>query len=232
MTSSRKAAANRANAQRSTGPRSADGKARSRLNAFKHGLATPVSAVPELIEEFRNLTRMLAGSAADRPDILQAAARVAEAAIDVMRTRRARVELMDRMTRDPAFLAPDIEEEPIPARPARIRFSKAAIVRAYLDGTHRQQREVELAQIVREVEFEAGVKRVRHQRAAAKQSARQRASWWDQLNKLDRYERRALSRRNTAIKALDEAWAAAAYESADQLTSMGRNEPKENGNTQ
>ena len=36
--SARKLAANRANAQRSTGPRTAEGKAKSRLNAVTHGL--------------------------------------------------------------------------------------------------------------------------------------------------------------------------------------------------
>ena len=44
MTSSpAKIAANRRNARRSTGPRSAAGKARARRNAFRHGLATPAS---------------------------------------------------------------------------------------------------------------------------------------------------------------------------------------------
>jgi hypothetical protein len=43
MASPAKIAANRRNARRSTGPRSAAGKARARRNAFRHGLATPAS---------------------------------------------------------------------------------------------------------------------------------------------------------------------------------------------
>jgi len=39
MVSERQMAANRRNAQSSTGPRTAEGKARSRLNAWKHGLS-------------------------------------------------------------------------------------------------------------------------------------------------------------------------------------------------
>ena len=41
-TSPQKAAANRRNAQQSTGPRTAAGKAAASLNAIKHGLNTPV----------------------------------------------------------------------------------------------------------------------------------------------------------------------------------------------
>lgn len=48
MTSQARIDANRANATRSTGPRSAAGKARSKLNARRHGLDTPLSALPEL----------------------------------------------------------------------------------------------------------------------------------------------------------------------------------------
>ncbi len=87
------------------------------------------------------------------------------------------------MSRDPDFLAPRPTREPVPAR---IRFSKAADVQAYLDGTHQQLQEAKLAQIVQEVEFETAVEDVKQQRAEAKQHAKQRASDWDQLDKLDR----------------------------------------------
>ena len=42
ISSPRKSAANRRNAQKSTGPRTAAGKAAASLNAVKHGLNTPV----------------------------------------------------------------------------------------------------------------------------------------------------------------------------------------------
>src|SRR4051794_38051552 len=41
-----KLAANRANAQKSTGPRTPDGKAASRLNALTHGLCARIPLVP------------------------------------------------------------------------------------------------------------------------------------------------------------------------------------------
>ena len=42
MASEKQIAANRANAQRSTGPRTAVGKMRSSRNAFRHGLSGPL----------------------------------------------------------------------------------------------------------------------------------------------------------------------------------------------
>lgn len=138
MSSSRKVAANRINAQRSTGPRSVRGKQRSRLNAFKHGLATAISADPALSREVAHLAQALAGADERDPWTLQAAADVAEGAIAVMRARRAKIDLFDFMARHPDALC--------------------------LTGD----------------------------------------LFLKSLDQLDRYERRALSRRNTAVRAFDE----------------------------
>ncbi len=46
MTSEAKRAANRANAKKSTGPRSPAGKARASQNARRHGLSRPTAADP------------------------------------------------------------------------------------------------------------------------------------------------------------------------------------------
>src|SRR5687767_12844977 len=100
MMSSKQAAANRTNARRSTGQRSVAGKARSRVNALKHGLAIPASALPELAPEIARLAHILAEPGADHPAIRQAAARVAEAAVDVVRVRQARATLVDRLFRE------------------------------------------------------------------------------------------------------------------------------------
>ena len=56
MTSNKQLQANRRNAQRSTGPRSPEGKARSRLNSRKHGLtAKMLIIVGECADDFDQL---------------------------------------------------------------------------------------------------------------------------------------------------------------------------------
>ena len=61
MLSPRKIEANRKNAQRSTGPRTAAGKARSSMNARRHGLAAKADSTLPLPAEVRALAAEFAG---------------------------------------------------------------------------------------------------------------------------------------------------------------------------
>src|SRR5262249_47393761 len=86
-------AANRANAARSTGPRTRAGKAAVARNALRHGLSLPVLADPALAPEVAELARRIAGDGAS--DARRAAAlRIAEAQVDVLRVRRVREAIM------------------------------------------------------------------------------------------------------------------------------------------
>jgi hypothetical protein len=95
MTSTRKINANRANAQASTGPRTGQGKVRSALNAYRHGLSLSVTSNPVLAEQVEVLTRKFVGNSTD-PEIVQLAHEVAEAQIDLLRIRWARHDLLAR----------------------------------------------------------------------------------------------------------------------------------------
>ena len=95
MTSDRKIRANRANAQVSTGPKTADGRARAVRNAFRHGLSLPVCSNPALSEEVEALAREIAGPDANA-ETQDLARQVAEAQIDLRRVRYARHELLLR----------------------------------------------------------------------------------------------------------------------------------------
>lgn len=94
MTTSARILANRRNSRKSTGPKSASGKARSSKNALRHGLETPPSANPVFAQQIEDMARALAGEGADL-DCLRCARRVAEAQYDVLRIRRIRDQLLN-----------------------------------------------------------------------------------------------------------------------------------------
>jgi hypothetical protein len=99
MASDKKIAANRRNAQSSTGPRTANGKARSRSNARRHGLSIAIGAT----EEVRCLAAALVASApphARSAQLSEAALVVAEAAFDLQRVNAAKRAVMATVERE------------------------------------------------------------------------------------------------------------------------------------
>jgi hypothetical protein len=89
MTSERQRAANRANAAKSTGPRTKAGKAKASQNARWHGLNVALSREPGAVDEVERLAQAIVVDAAQL-DLIDYARRVAEAEIDLRRVQRAR----------------------------------------------------------------------------------------------------------------------------------------------
>jgi hypothetical protein len=173
LPSDRKTRANRANAQASTGPKTADGRARAARNALRHGLSLPVCSNPALSEEVEALAREIAGPDGNA-ETQGSALRVAEAQIDLGRVRYARHKLLSDALANPHY--DNIREKMAVlknAPPDLPMEGLAAFLNSMPEGPHK------FATIL-------------------SQEAKQ-------LLAMDRYERRALSRRKFAIRAFDAA---------------------------
>jgi hypothetical protein len=180
VTSGRKIRANRANARASTGPKTARGRATSSRNALRHALSLPVDSDPGLSEEVDALTRVIAGSGASA-EIQELARRVAEAQIDLRRVRYARHQLLSHALNDRHYDSRANVREKVKLMYRLMRRNAADIPEANLETfvTSTPEGPQKFATVL-------------------SQEAKQ-------LLAMDRYERRALSRRKVAIRAFDEA---------------------------
>jgi hypothetical protein len=96
MATEKQIAANRRNARRSSGPRSGEGKRRSRQNAYRHGLSAGVNPHVESIKDIEALARKIAGNSTDVV-VLECARTMAQAEFDLARIRRLKVALVSRV---------------------------------------------------------------------------------------------------------------------------------------
>ena len=184
MTSERKIRANRANARASTGPKTAHGRSHAARNAVRHALSLPVYADSVWSEEVESLTRQIIGTDAD-PEKQQLARRIAEAQVDLRRVRSARHQLLSRALNDPNY-----------ASEATLREKAALVISCFRrigPSAPMPDNVMEFLQSKPEGPYKF---------------ATILADKTRQLLALDRYERRALSRRKFAIREFDAARAA------------------------
>ena len=167
--------ANRRNAKRSTGPKTARGKTRSAANALRHSLAASVRADPHLDTQIEALAKIIAGGEAG-PARLDLARRVAEVQFDLMRIQRARNATLD----DPKL------------RSASPSSDESRSVRGKL-----LQHNIRVAGLSLLEQAKLGIISAGEKLGLAEGFE----FLTEALRRLDRYERRALSRRRSLIRA-------------------------------
>jgi hypothetical protein len=178
MTTERQIAANRLNARKSTGPRSVAAKERASRNAYRHGLTLSLPSDAGTAKRLDEFARKLAGDSKNAI-ILEYARTAAQAELDLARVRQVKVALIQRVSALGALDAPQV----FGSSAEEIRYLKSILSgrappilpeRIDSSATMPAQEPERTAEAVRRM--------------------------LPELIKLNRYESRAVSRRDRAIR--------------------------------
>ena len=128
MTSNRKIDANRRNSRKSSGPRTAAGKASASRNALRHGLAALTHRQPAPSAEVEEFARALCGDNQD-PILLAQAVKVAESKMELCAVRAQKVAVIERLRDRHAapFANKDPTHKELEARISESRQAEATI---------------------------------------------------------------------------------------------------------
>jgi hypothetical protein len=184
LTSDHQWRTNQANAKASTGPKTKAGKARSARNALRHGLSIPVCKEPSLSVQAEEIALKLAGPDPDET-LLDRARAIGEAQVDLNRVRARRNALVAQLLADPKY-------QPRSAYKSRLRRMRSIDRVQRILGTSFDFDDIEPLVELKPLKDDEKFATVLEDR-------------FRELAALDRYERRAISKRKFAIRAFDSA---------------------------